>query len=149
MKNNIFRKVLYILSVLAVCITDIGGICIPWITKWYYLSFTTIEVPKFMSTFLFITVIPFLFLLIEVMKLSKSLLNDTYLNINTLKRLKRISIYSLIEFFIYLIAIIFIYRNLVFIVVTIATLMVFMITSVIRELIVKGIELKEEIDLTI
>lgn len=41
------------------------------------------------------------------------------------------------------------YRNLVFIVVTIATLMVFMITSVIRELIVKGIELKEEIDLTI
>lgn len=41
------------------------------------------------------------------------------------------------------------YRNLVFIVVTIATLMVFMITSVIKELIVKGIELKEEIDLTI
>lgn len=41
------------------------------------------------------------------------------------------------------------YRNLVFIVVTIATLMVFMITSVIKELIVKGIELKEEIYLTI
>ena len=41
------------------------------------------------------------------------------------------------------------YRNLVFVVVIIATLMVFMITSVIRELIVKGIELKEENDLTI
>lgn len=149
MKNNIFRKVLYIMSVLAVFITSIGGICIPWITKWYYLNFTTIEVPRFMSAFLFITVIPFLLLLIEVMKLSKSLLNDTYLNINTIKRLKRISIYSLIEFFIYLIAIICMYHNLVFIVVTIATLMVFMITSVIRELIVKGIELKEEIDLTI
>lgn len=137
------------MSVLAVFITSIGGICIPWITKWYYLNFTTIEVPRFMSAFLFITVIPFLLLLIEVMKLSKSLLNDTYLNINTIKRLKRISIYSLIEFFIYLIAIICMYHNLVFIVVTIATLMVFMITSVIRELIVKGIELKEEIDLTI
>nr|WP_275547956.1 DUF2975 domain-containing protein [Clostridium cuniculi] len=46
-------------------------------------------------------------------------------------------------------AIIFMYHDLVFIVVTIATLMVFMITSVIRELISKGIELKEEIDLTI
>lgn len=149
MKNNIFRKILYMLSVLAVFITGIGGIYIPWITKWYYLNFTTIEVPRFISAFLFITVIPFLLLLIEVMKLSKSLLNDTYLNINTLKRLKRISIYSLTEFVIYLIGIIFIYRNLVFIVVTIATLMVFMITSVIRELIVKGIELKEEIDLTI
>ena len=102
-----------------------------------------------MSTFLFITVIPFLLLLIDVMKLSKNLLNDTYLNIDTLKRLKRISIYSLMEFFIYLIAIIFMYHDLVFIVVTIATLMVFMITSVIRELISKGIELKEEIDLTI
>lgn len=149
MKNNIFRKILYIMSVLAVCITVAGGIFIPWITKWYYLNFTTVEVPRFMSTFLFITVIPFLLLLIEVMKLSKNLLNDTYLNIDTLKRLKRISIYSLMEFFIYLIAIIFMYHDLVFIVVTIATLMVFMITSVIRELISKGIELKEEIDLTI
>lgn len=135
--------------ILAVCITVAGGIFIPWITKWYYLNFTTVEVPRFMSTFLFITVIPFLLLLIDVMKLSKNLLNDTYLNIDTLKRLKRISIYSLMEFFIYLIAIIFMYHDLVFIVVTIATLMVFMITSVIRELISKGIELKEEIDLTI
>ena len=149
MENNIFRKILYIISVLSVCITGVGLIWIPSITKWYYLNFTTIEEPRFISTFLFITVIPFLLLLIEVMKLSKSLLNDTYLNINTLKRLKRISIYSLIEFIIYLIAITVIYHNLVFIVVTIATLMVFMITSVIRELIVKGIELKEEIDLTI
>ena len=137
------------MSILAVCITVAGGIFIPWITKWYYLNFTTVEVPRFMSTFLFITVIPFLLLLIDVMKLSKNLLNDTYLNIDTLKRLKRISIYSLMEFFIYLIAIIFMYHDLVFIVVTIATLMVFMITSVIRELISKGIELKEENDLTI
>ena len=149
MKNNIFRKMLYIISVLSIYITVIGGISIPWITKLYYLNFTNLEEPRFMSTFLFITAIPFILLLIEVMKLSKSLLNDTYLNKETLKRLKRISIYSLIEFFIYLANIIFMYRNLVFVVVIIATLMVFMITSVIRELIVKGIELKEENDLTI
>ncbi|MEN8078731.1 DUF2975 domain-containing protein [Clostridioides difficile] len=149
MKNNIFRKVLYVMSVLSVCITIVGGVCIPWITKWYYFNFTSVEAPKFMTTFLFITVVPFLLLLIEVMKLSKSLLNDVYLNKVTLKRLKRISIYSLIEFLIYLADIVFLYRNLVFIVVTVATLMVFMITSVIRELIAKGIELKEENDLTI
>ena len=149
MKNNIFRKMLYIISVLSICITVIGGISIPWITKLYYLNFTNLEEPRFMSTFLFITAIPFILLLIEVMKLSKSLLSDTYLNKETLKRLKRITIYSLIEFFIYLANIIFMYRNLVFVVVIIATLMVFMITSVIRELIVKGIELKEENDLTI
>ena len=149
MKNSIFRKMLYIISVLSICITVIGGISIPWITKLYYLNFTNLEEPRFMSTFLFITAIPFILLLIEVMKLSKSLLNDTYLNKETLKRLKRITIYSLIEFFIYLANIIFMYRNLVFVVVIIATLMVFMITSVIRELIVKGIELKEENDLTI
>ena len=149
MKNNIFRKMLYIISVLSICITVIGGISIPWITKLYYLNFTNLEEPRFMSTILFITAIPFILLLIEVMKLSKSLLNDTYLNKETLKRLKRITIYSLIEFFIYLANIIFMYRNLVFVVVIIATLMVFMITSVIRELIVKGIELKEENDLTI
>ena len=146
---GIDRKMLYIISVLSICITVIGGISIPWITKLYYLNFTNLEEPRFMSTFLFITAIPFILLLIEVMKLSKSLLNDTYLNKETLKRLKRISIYSLIEFFIYLANIIFMYRNLVFVVVIIATLMVFMITSVIRELIVKGIELKEENDLTI
>lgn len=149
MKKSTFRKVLYIMSVIAICITVVGGMCIQWLTKWYYISFTNMEIPKYISTFLFITIIPFLLLLIEVMKLSKSLLNDTYLNKETLKRLKKISIYSLIEFLIYIVAVIFMYHNLVFIVVTIATLMVFMITSVIRELIVKGIELKEENDLTI
>lgn len=137
------------MSVIAVCITVIGGICIQWITKKYYLSFTSMEIPKYISTFLFITTIPFLLLLIEVIRLSKSLLNDTFLNKETLERLKKISIYSAIEFFIYIVAVIFMYHNLVFIVVTIATLMIFMITSVIRELIVKGIELKEENDLTI
>ena len=71
------------------------------------------------------------------------------MNKETLKGLKRISVYSLVEFFVYLIGIIFMYRNLAFVVVTIATLMIFIITSVIRELIVKGIELKEENDLTI
>ena len=149
MKKSIFRKILYIMSVIAICITVVGGMCIQWLTKWYYISFTNMEIPKYISTFLFITIIPFLLLLIEVMKLSKSLLNDTYLNKETLKRLKKISIYSAIEFFIYIVAVIFVYHNLVFIVVTIATLMIFMITSVIRELIVKGIELKEENDLTI
>ena len=73
MKNNIFRKMLYIISVLSICITVIGGISIPWITKLYYLNFTNLEEPRFMSTFLFITAIPFILLLIEVMKLSKSL----------------------------------------------------------------------------
>lgn len=149
MKKSIFRKILYIMSVISVCITVIGGICIQWITKWYYLSFTSMEIPKYISTFLFITMIPFLLLLIEVMRLSKNLLNDIFLNKETLKRLKKISIYSAIEFFVYIVAVIFMYHNLVFIVVTIATLMIFMITSVIRELIVKGIELKEENDLTI
>lgn len=149
MKNSLFRKILYIISVLSVFITVIGGLGVPWVTKWYYLNFTSIEAPRFMSAFLLITIIPFLLLLIEVMKLSKSLLNDTYLNKETLKGLKRISIYSLVEFIIYVINNIFMYRNLVFIVVTIATLMVFMITSLIRELILKGIELKEENDLTI
>lgn len=149
MKKSIFRKILYIMSVIAICITVVGGMCIQWLTKWYYISFTNMEIPKYISTFLFITIIPFLLLLIEVMKLSKSLLNDTYLNKETLKRLKKISIYSAIEFFIYIVAVILVYHNLVFIVVTIATLMIFMITSVIRELIVKGIELKEENDLTI
>lgn len=148
-EKSTFRKVLYIMSVIAICITIVGGICIQGLTKWYYISFTNMEIPKYINTFLFITIIPFLLLLIEVMKLSKSLLNDTYLNKATLKRLKKISIYSLIEFFIYIVAVIFMYHNLVFIVVTIATLMIFMITSVIRELIVKGIELKEENDLTI
>lgn len=149
MKNNIFRKMLYIISVLSVCIAVVGGVSIAWLTKLYYLNFTNLEVPRFMSTFLFITAIPFILLLIEVMKLSKNLLNDTYLNKETLKGLKRISVYSLVEFFVYLIGIIFMYRNLAFVVVTIATLMIFIITSVIRELIVKGIELKEENDLTI
>lgn len=149
MKNILFRKILYIVAVLSVLTTIIGGCFIPSITKWYYNNFTNLDVPQFMVVFLYITIIPFLLILIEVMKLSKSLLKDSYLNKETIYRLKRISIYAFVEFIIYLIATTFVYSNLVFFVITIATLMIFMITAVIKELVSTGIELKEENDLTI
>lgn len=149
MKNILFRKILYVISVLSVLITIIGGCFVSGLTEWYYDNFTNLDVPQFIVIFLYITIVPFLFILIEVMRLSKSLLKDSYLNKETIVRLKRISIYAFVEFIIYLISTTFLYRNLVFFVITIATLMVFMITSVIKELVSTGIELKEENDLTI
>jgi len=50
---------------------------------------------------------------------------------------------------VYLVGTLFIYRNLLCFILTIATMMVFIISSVVMELIKNGIELKEEIDLTI
>ena len=52
-------------------------------------------------------------------------------------------------FIIYLSGTLFIFRNLVCFVLSFATLMVFVLSFTIRELIKNGIEIKEEIDLTI
>ncbi len=83
------------------------------------------------------------------MKLSGKLLKGSPFCKESIKSLKVISICSFIAFVTYLAGTIFLYKNLICIVITFATMMVFIISSVVRELINNGIELQEENDLTI
>jgi len=94
-------------------------------------------------------IISVLLILISVMKLSGKLLKGSPFCKESIKDLKIISICSFIAFIVYLIGSVFIYKNLICVIITFATMMVFIISSVVRELINNGIELQEENDLTI
>ncbi|GAA0775895.1 DUF2975 domain-containing protein [Clostridium subterminale] len=151
MKNMLFRKILYIVSVLSVVITIIAGATLPNIVNWYLsnISNAGLDIGGGVKIFLYITYIPFLLILISVMKLSGKLLKGSPFCKDSIKALKVISICAFIAFVTYLAGTIFIYKNLICIVITFATMMVFIISSVVRELINNGIELQEENDLTI
>lgn len=147
----LFRKILYIVSVLSVVIAIIAGATLPNIVNWYLNNISTagLDIGGGVKIFLYITYIPFLLILISVMRLSGKLLKGSPFCKGSLKELKVISICALISFVIYLTGTVFIYKNLICIVITFATMMVFIISSVVRELISNGIELQEENDLTI
>ncbi len=150
MKNMLFRKILYIVSVLSVVITIIAGATLPNIVNWYLSNISTAGLDiGGIKIFLYITYIPFLLILISVMKLSGKLLKGSPFCKESIKSLKVISICSFIAFVTYLAGTIFIYKNLICMVITFATMMVFIISSVVRELINNGIELQEENELTI
>jgi len=146
----LFRKILYIVSVLSVVITIIAGATLPNIVNWYLSNISTAGLDiGGIKIFLYITYIPFLLILISVMKLSGKLLKGSPFCKESIKSLKVISICSFIAFVTYLAGTIFIYKNLICMVITFATMMVFIISSVVRELINNGIELQEENELTI
>ena len=149
MKNKVLKKAIFIVAIMSFITTIVAAVFLPKLVIWYgenaggYLKDSSI------LTFLYITVIPFLAILIEVIKLSKALVDGLAFNKKSIKSLKVINISSFIEFIIYLIATAFIYRNLVCLVITVATFMVFMISIIVLELVKNGIELQEEVDLTV
>ena len=149
MKNMLFKRTLYFLSILSIAMTFVIMATLPMLINWYK-GIVVIEEPTSAILIIgYITAIPFIMILFSVMKLSKSLLKGNCFCKESLNELKVISLCSLIDFFIYFIVTIFVFQRLATLIVTIAALMVFIISSVIKELISNGIELKEENDLTI
>lgn len=147
-----FRGFLYGLSIMCVCLVIIAVALLPKLVDWYFLKFLAagVGINKLeVIIFLYISAIPFLFIGISVVKLSKRLLDGKVFNKSSMKELKIISISSFADFVIFFIGTFFIYRNLVCLVVMMGALMVFIISSIVRELIGSGIELQEENDLTI
>lgn len=149
MKNMVFRKVLYGISILALIGTIGGSILLPYLANYYLSSRSLDNVSIATLIFIYTTIVPFLLILCSVIKLSKNLMKDDSFLRENLNELKVITICSFVDFIIYLIGTTFIFKNLVCFVLTFATLMVFIISYVIKELIKNGIEIKEENDLTI
>lgn len=147
-----FRGFLYGLSIMCVGLVIIAAALLPKLVDWYFLNFLAVEAglnKLEVIIFLYIAAIPFLFIGISVVKLSKRLLDGKVFNKSSMKELKIIGVSSFTDFVIFFIGTFFIYRNLVCLVVMMGALMVFIISSIVRELIGSGIELQEDVDLTI
>lgn len=149
MKNDLFRKFLYVVSIICVGILIGAMIFLPNIVRWYFANVWAETDYKFMVIFLYLAAVPFLIIGISVVKLSKRLVDEKVFYKSSMRELKIISICSLIDFLIFFIGAFFIYKNLLCIAIMMGTLMVFIISSIVRELIGSGIELQEEVDLVI
>lgn len=149
LKNMLFRKGLYFLSIVAIGVSIVLLFVLPSLVQWYSENLATVTMVKEVIIFLYLTLIPLIFILMAVNRLSYGLLNDNCFTNKNLKHLNIITTCALIDFIIYFIGTIFIFKTAVCFVLTLATLLVATLSWVIKELITNGIEIKEEIDLTI
>ena len=149
MRNNVFRKCLYIMSIVSVTLVLIADVFLPKIVSIYAFNVLGSEAPSGILVFLYLASFPFILIGISVVKLSGKLLNSNIFYKSSMKELKLISICSLIDFIIFFVGTFFIYKNLLCLAVMMGTIIVFIISSIVRELIGSGIQLQEDADLTI
>lgn len=148
MNNKTMRNIIYIVSLFSTAVTIIALIFLPNLLQWYGSNILNSTIDKKILLLLYITGIPFLIILISVVKLSKALMKKRAFSKESLKELKLISICSCIDFLIFL-GTIFVYKTVLCFVVMAAAFTVFMISFIVMELINNGIELQSEVDLTI
>ena len=143
-----FPKLLFGLTVTAIICGIGAGIGLPWILR-AYLYFINVAVDlKWMLMLLYITYFPFMVIWVSVFRLCRNLANDRPFCENSILNLKIISICAFFDFLVFICGT-FIYMRIAFFILAGAALMIAVISAIIRELVIRGIELREEVDLTV
>ncbi len=147
-KSKWFPNLLFALTITAIVCGLGAGVSLPWILR-AYLDFIHVSVNmKWMLLLLYTTYFPFMVIWAAVFRLCRNLANDRPFCENSILNLKLISACSFFDFIIF-IAGTFIYMRMAFFILAGAALMIAVISAIIRELVIRGIELREEVDLTI
>ncbi len=147
-KRSWFPNILFALTVTAIICGIGAGIGLPWLLR-AYLDFIHVSVNiKWMLLLLYITYIPFMLIWASVFRLCLNLANDRPFCENSIMNLKAISICAFFDFVVF-IAGTLIYMRIAFFILAGAALMISVISAIIRELVIRGIELSEEVELTV
>lgn len=162
MKNrNLFPKFLFGLTICAIIVGLLLGIFLPWILdacyglrsetifEGYRIAHQHVKISGLLIL-LYITYVPFMIIWAAVFKLCRNLANNVPFCDNSILNLKVIGISAFFDSLVFF-AGIFLFNDgfIVFIVLTVAALMISVISAIIRELVIRGIELREEVDLTV
>ncbi len=143
-----FPKLLFGLTVTAI-VTGISlGITLPWILRAYldYLKDSTNI--NGLLVLMYSSYVPFMVIWAAVFRLCRNLANDRPFCQNSIFNLKIISGCAFIDFLIFVLGTI-IYFRVVFLILAGASLMISVISAIIRELVIRGIALSEEVELTV
>ncbi|MEI6578276.1 MAG: DUF2975 domain-containing protein [Eubacteriales bacterium] len=155
MKNkNLFPQFLFSLTICAIGIGILLGIFLPWILsacldigRGAYgesMNFKTL------LTLLYITYFPFMVIWAAVFKLCRNLAKDIPFCKNSILNLKIIGICAFFDCLVFICGMfLFSYAGIVFFIIATAALMISVISAIIRELVIRGIELREEVELTV
>ncbi|MBA2871413.1 hypothetical protein HNQ85_001683 [Anoxybacillus calidus] len=149
MKSITVVKVLNLLVMVFLVLMAITFVKLPMLVN-KYGEMTGMDLTHlfWIKLFLYLTAIPFTFLLVMAKKLCKNILQNNPFSPSSIKSLYIISICAFIDFFLYLIGT-FIFKNLLSLTLMIAAFMVGMVGLVLSHLAKLALEIKEENDLTI
>lgn len=143
MKFFSFKDGLYIFSWVTFISCIIAGIFLPRI-----ISVAVPNQVMELTIFLYLTLIPFFPLLWSVIKMSQMLRDEEPFSELSLFHLKRVSVCAFLDVLLYVGGIIY-FKQFVYCLMLVVTLLVSLIGLIILELIKNGIALKEENELTI
>ena len=166
MKNkNAFPKFLFGLTICAICIGILLGVFLPWILDACFVvtedcnEVGVYSIPGGCSgrvdaggllALLYITYFPFMVIWAAVFKLCRNLAKDIPFCSNSILNLKIIGICAFFDSMVFVSGIfLFSYARIVFFILAVAALMISVISAIIRELVIRGIELREEVELTV
>jgi hypothetical protein len=166
MKNkNLFPQFLFGLTICAIFIGILVGVFLPWLLAACFsivrgdTSGIISECARLVRenanfggllTLLYITYFPFMVIWAAVFKLCRNLAKDIPFCKNSILNLKIIGICAFFDCFVFICGIfLFRYAGIVFFIIATAALMISVISAIIRELVIRGIELREEVDLTV
>ena len=149
MKNKTwFPKLLFGLTVTAIFSGLVLGITLPWILR-AYLDFIDVDLNlKWLLVLLYLSYVPFMVIWAAVFRLCRNLANDRPFCQNSILNLKVISVCAFLDFSIFICGT-FVYLRMAFFILAGASLMISVISAIIRELVIRGIALSEEVELTI
>ena len=125
------------------------GMLLFLVDKYAELKGTQIQNGLLLKVFLYLTAIPFIFLLFMAKKLCKNILSKAAFCSGSITALNIISICAFIDFLLYAIGTIVILKNLLSLTLMIAAFMIGLTSLVLSGLVRDAMEIKQENDLTI
>jgi len=147
-KHNVFPAILFALAIAAFVVGLFIGITAPWLLRAYCDYIGLPQVPRGLLALLYVSYLPFMAIWAASLKLCLNLRKDIPFCDNSVANLRLISFCAFFDFLVYC-AGTAIYRRMVFFFIAAGAFMIFVISAIIRELVVRGIELKRETELTI
>jgi len=166
MKNkNVFPQFLFGLTICAIFVGILVGVFLPWLLAACF-SITGGDTSGIINdyariardnanfggllTLLYITYFPFMVIWAAVFKLCRNLAKDIPFCKNSILNLKIIGICAFFDCFVFICGMfLFSYAGIVFFIIATAALMISVISAIIRELVIRGIELREDVELTV
>lgn len=150
MQRNFPIKFLNFIVTLAIGIMAFVFVTLPFLVN-QYSNFWGIETSNsfLLKVFLYLTAAPFIVLLLKVKKLCNNIVKTEAFSQSSVTALNLISASAFVDFLLYAIGTIVIFKNLLALILMIAAFMVGLVSLILAQLVKMAIEIKQENDLTI
>lgn len=150
LRDSFLIKFMNFLILILTVIMMLVVIILPFLVE-QYVKFWGVEVSNIfvLKIFLYLTAIPFIVLLLKAKKLCNNILRSDPFCQSSVVALNVISISAFIDFLLYAIGTIVIFKNLLALTLMIAAFMVGLVSLILVQLVKVAIEIKQENDLTI